>query len=59
MNRNSNKEPIFKGWNLKEIASVVFIFAIISGIAGNTLYQNHLESQQKKAKNSDLAVGSY
>jgi hypothetical protein len=50
MKRNSEGELLLKGWTLKEIASVVFIFAIISGIAGNTLYQNHLESQQKKQR---------
>jgi len=56
LERNKEGRIVLKGWTLKEIGYLILLTAIVSGIAGNTLYQNHLENQKKNQRIEKLQV---
>ena len=56
MKRSSEGQILLKGLTLKEIASIAFLVLLVSGIAGNTYYQNYIENQEKNLRVEKLEV---
>ena len=56
MKRNSEGQILLKGLTLKEIGSIAFLVLFVSGIAGNTFYQNYTENQEKNLRIEKLEV---
>ena len=56
MKRNSEGQILLKGLTLKEIGSIAFLVLFVSGIAGNTFYQNYSENQEKNLRVEKLEV---
>jgi hypothetical protein len=56
MKRNSEGQILLKGLTLKEIGSIAFLVLFVSGIAGNTFYQNYSENQEKNLRIEKLEV---
>ena len=58
MKRNSDGKLLFKGWTIKEIASIIFLISVVSGILGNILYQNYSEDLKTERRIEILKIES-